>query len=176
MPTASTAEIAMQWNASHLFVWARVRTVDPVGSDTTQIHRNDSFSLYVTAPAPGVDYRADDHRLVFDGSKRVVEYAGSNVARGSVAAGIVAVSTESIAQNGVKTFDIEASIAATATGRTAFAEDGEVRVSFQINDVDSQATIGYRLWYFANDTTCQCGGSPGGPSCNLQCTGKVVLK
>ena len=172
------ADVAMQWDETHLYLWAKVRTASPTGNAQRLANfNNDSFHLYVASRTPTQTYTAADHHIVIDPLRQVADY---EISTRPGLAGIDA--TSGLMQDeggGIISFVVEAKLDAAIIGRTTFAAGDTVRVNFQINDQPDVAN-NYRIWFrdvavCTTFATCErAGGSE--PYCDPRCTGPVVLR
>jgi hypothetical protein len=171
------ADVAMQWDEQHLYLWAKVRTGgDPGTAPRLSNFNNDSFHLYAFSKAPTATYTADDHHIVIDVLGQTADYAiGSREAL----TGIDAKAGPRQDENGMSSFVVEAKIDAVILGRTSLAQGDTVNVNFQINDQPDIAN-NYRVWFrdvgvCKSFTGCDVGGGSE-PFCDPRCTGSVVLR
>lgn len=176
-PARGVADVAMQWDETHLYLWAKVKTEPQPGtSPRLSNFRNDSFHLYVTSRNPTQTYTLDDHQIVVDALKQVADYA---ISTRPGLTGIDATAGPSVNEGGLTVFVVEMKVDAGIIGRTSFAQGDTVRVNFQINDQPDVAN-NYRVWFRDNAVCKKFGGcdKAGGsePSCDPSCTGTVVLR
>jgi hypothetical protein len=171
------ADVAMQWDEQHLYVWASVTTAAPAGNAPRATnYQNDSFSFFVSQPAPTSAYTANDHHIVLDSTNLLTDYA---IGTRTGLAGING-KAGSVHDDGVTlTFVVELQIAASIVGRTAFATNDTVRVNFQINDGPS-GTPPYRIWMLDPSVCTPVAGctvqGTSEPYCDPRCTGVVTLR
>jgi hypothetical protein len=176
-PGRGVADVAMQWDETHLYLWARVTTEPQPGTAPRLTNfNNDSFHLFVSSRNPTQTFSADDHHIAIDVLNQVADYAIST--RTSLA-GIDAKTGPRTAEGALSTFVVEAKIDAGIIGRTSFAVGDTVRVNFQINDQPDVAN-NYRVW-FRDPAACvsvagcdRAGGSE--PFCDPRCTGTLLLR
>lgn len=171
------ADVAMQWDETHLYLWAKVKTEPQPGTAPRLTNfNNDSFHLFLSSRNPTQTYTADDHHIVIDVLNQVADYAiGSRAGL----QGIDAKSGPRQDDGALSTFVVEAKIDATTIGRTSFALGDTVRVNFQVNDTPNVET-NYRIW-FVDPAVCTAFGTctrqgTSEPFCDPRCTGTVVLR
>ena len=172
------ADVAMQWDDTHLYLWAKVKTAAPTGNaQRLSNFNNDSFHLYLASRTPTQTYTAEDHHIVIDPLRQVADYAIST------RPGLLGIDgTSGVVQDeggGISSFVVEAKIDAAIIGRTSLAAGDTVRVNFQINDQPDVAN-NYRIW-FRDTAVCTtfagCEAAAGSvPYCDPRCTGSVVLR
>lgn len=171
------ADIAMQWDEQHLYLWASVTTAAPAGTAARATnYQNDSFSFFVSQPTPTNTYTANDHHIVLDSTNLLTDYA---IATRTGLAGING-KAGTVHDDGVTlSFVVELQVDASIVGRTAFAAGDTVRVNFQVNDGPS-GTPPYRIWMVdpavcTQFGTCNIQGTSE-PYCDPRCTGVVTLR
>lgn len=176
-PDRGVADVAMQWDETHLYLWAKVTTESAPGTAARLTNfNNDSFHLFLASTTPKITYTNDDHHIVIDVLGQVADYA---IATRTSLAGIDAKAGSRQNAGALSTFVVEAKVDATIIGRTSFAQGDMVRVNFQIND-QPDIESNYRIWFrdvavcTAFGTCDKAGGSE--PFCDPRCTGTVVLR
>lgn len=171
------ADVAMQWDAAHLYVWASLTTASPGGTAPRATnYQNDSLSFFVSQPTPTNAYTANDHQIVLDSTNLLTDYAIST--RTSLAG--IRGKAGTVHDDGVTlSFVVELQVDASIVGRTAFAAGDRVRVNFQVNDGPAAAPP-YRIWMVdptvcTSFTACNVQGTSE-PYCDPRCTGVVTLR
>lgn len=183
IPATSTADVAIMWDAVHLYFWARVTVQNPSNTASADIYINDSVHLFLAADGPAQDYRGLDHQLVFDVRKQVADFGDVPPTRrgtGNGVRGVRAMTSDAIVSGNQSAFEVEVVIDAGVIGRTSFASGERVRVNFQVNDGAPGSTTGYRTW-FHDPASCvaHIGCAISGtsePYCDPRCTGEVELR
>lgn len=171
------ADVAMQWDETHLYLWAKVTTEPATGNAPRLTNfNNDSFHFYVSGRNPTTTYTNDDHQIVIDVLGQVADY---NIASRPGLGGIDAKVGPRLAEGALSTFVVEAKIDAGIIGRTSFMQGDTIGINFQVNDQPDIAS-NYRIW-FRDPAVCttfgtcnQAGGSE--PYCDPRCRGTVVLR
>lgn len=171
------ADVAMQWDEQHLYVWASLTTGAPAGNAPRATNfQNDSFGFFVSQRAPTSTYTANDHHIVLDSTNLLTDYA---IGTRTGLAGINGKAGTVHGDGVTLTFVVELQVDASIVGRTAFAANDTVRVNFQVNDGPS-GTPPYRIWMLDPSVCTPFGGctiqNTSEPYCDPRCTGVVTLR
>jgi len=121
------ADVAIQWDEQHLYLWASVTTAAPAGTAPRATnYQNDSFSFFVSQPTPTNAYTANDHHIVLDSTNLLTDYAIST------RTGLAGINGKAgtIHDDGVTlSFVVELQVDASIVGRAAIAANDKEPVN-----------------------------------------------
>ena len=182
VPAAETAEVALLFDATSLYVGVRVTVPNVGGASTTAPYTNDAVELYLRGDTmPTGDYGADDHQYVIDWQNLVTDYGPGATGMGQSSPAGVTSAVKVAAGNGA--YVVEAKIALTGLGQTTLAP-GQT-LGFDLGVDHGQGMLSTRsliVWWMATHaaptcTSTKCKGcNPDEPSCDTLDFGLVCAQ